>query len=129
MYEKFVVQLQKRSLDSLGWARKFIEWGEFIRCIRESYDAAFYAAKAILFHQGIKSKSHNSVRQRIDDLVAGGTLASGMEDVLEPLLAMRNEAAYRFARGNWTEEEAAQALTTSEFFVGEMQEITRTSVR
>lgn len=127
MYEDFVDALQKRSLDSLGWARKFIGWGEYIRCIRESYDAAFYAAKAILFHHGIKSKSHDSVRQRIDDLVVSGTLPSGMEDVLEPLLGMRNEAAYRFARGNWTEREAAQALGVSEFFVGEMREITRLS--
>lgn len=129
MHEEFVAKLQKRSLDSLRWAQKFIEWGEYIRCIRESYDAAFYAAKAILFHQGIKSKSHDSVRQKIDGLVAGGALPSGMEDVLEPLLAMRNEAAYRFARGNWTEEEATQVLTTSEFFVGKMQEITRPSAK
>lgn len=116
-----VATLTERYLHSLEWARRFIEMGEYIKSLQDSYFAAFYAAKAALIHLGIRSKSHQSVQDRIDDLVDDGSLPSDTRGVLELLLARRNEAAYRFARANWTEQEAADALRLAERFTNEMQ--------
>lgn len=121
--DRDVAALSKRCSHSLGWARKFLELGEYIKSIQDSYFAAFYAAKATLSHLGVRSKSHRSVQDRIDDLVAEGALPPHTGDVLELLLARRNEAAYRFARGNWTEQEASEVLGLAERFITEMRRV------
>ena len=40
------------------------------------------------------------------------------EDALERLFGRRNEAAYRFARRNWTEQETSDTLALAEDFIG-----------
>lgn len=127
MRESDISILMERCLHDLAWARKFIGLDEYIKSIQDSYYAAFYAAKAALGHLGIRSKSHHSVQGRIDELVEGGTLPSDTRGVLGLLLARRNEAAYRFARGNWTEQDAREVLAMAEYFVGEMQRILRST--
>ena len=116
-----VAILTERYAHSLEWARRFIEMGEYTKSIQDSYFAAFYAAKAALIHLGIRSKSHQSVQDRIDDLVDDGSLLHDTRGVLGLLVARRNEAAYRFARANWTEQEASDALRLAERFTNEMQ--------
>ena len=116
-----VAVLTERYLHSLAWAQRFVEMGEYTKSIQDSYFAAFYAAKAALIHLGIRSKSHQSVQDRIDELVDDGSVLPDTRGVLELLLARRNEAAYRFARANWTEQEATDALMLAERFTNEMQ--------
>lgn len=74
-----VAILTDRYVRSLEWARRFIELGEYTKSIQDSYFAAFYAAKAALIHLGIRSKSHQSVQDRIDDLVEDGFLLSDIK--------------------------------------------------
>ena len=112
-----------RCFHSLGWAQRFLELDEYTKSIQDSYFAAFYAAKAALIHMGIRSKSHRSVQDRIDDLVDDGSLLPDIRGVLQLLLARRNEAAYRVARGNWTKQEATDALRLAEKLVNEMERI------
>lgn len=109
----------ERYTNTSEWARRFIEMGEYVNSIQDSYYAAFYAAKAAMIHLGIRSKSHQSVQGRIDELVDSGVLSLDTRGVLGILLSRRNEAAYRFARGNWTEQEASEALDLAERFVDE----------
>ena len=123
MREDDVGLLTERYRHSLEWSRRFIEMGEYTKSIQDSYFASFYAAKAALIHLGIRSKSHQSVQDRIDDLVDRGSLLPDTRGVLELLLARRNEAAYRFARANWTEQEATDALKLAETFTYEIQQI------
>lgn len=89
----------KRSLHSLGWARRFIEENDHLMSIQASYMAAFHAAKAALGHLGIRSKYHTSVLRRLEDLVREGSLPPGIDDTLQMLFSRRNDAAYRVARG------------------------------
>ncbi len=63
------------------------------------------------------------MQAKIQELVDGGFLPLDLEDVLGRLLDKRNEAAYRFARGNWTEQEAVEILATAESFVREVESI------
>ena len=123
MREDDVAALRERYSHSLEWARRFVEMGEYIKSIQDSYFAAFYAAKAALIHLGLRSKSHQSVQDRIDDLVNHGSLSPNIRGVLELLLARRNEAAYRFARGNWTKQEASDVLALAERFTDEMLQV------
>ncbi|MDE0122038.1 MAG: HEPN domain-containing protein [bacterium] len=118
-----IAALTARYAGALEWARRFIEMGEYIKSIQDSYYSAFYAAKAALIHLGIRSKSHQSVQGRIDELVDSGVLRPDTRGVLGVLLGRRNESAYRFARGNWTEQEASEALDLAERFVSEMERL------
>lgn len=120
MVEDDLAALRERWEHSWDWARKFLDMGDYIMSIQSCYFAAFYAAKAALIHSGVRSKSHRSVQDRIDDLVEAGVLPTGVSGSLESLLARRNEAAYRYARGNWTEQEARQVFDLAETFLEEM---------
>ena len=113
----------ERSDHALEWARKFIGLGENAKSVQDSYLAAFYAAKATLAQLNIRSKYHTSVMNRVTALVRDGSLASGTDDTLAALFALRNDAAYRVARGEWTESEATQSLEMAERFIGEMKSI------
>lgn len=118
-----VAALKERYAGALEWSRRFLEVGEYIKSIQDSYYAAFYAAKATMIHLGVRSKSHQSVQVRIDELVDSGVLPLETRGVLEILLRRRNEAAYRFARRDWTEQEASDSLGIAERFVSEMERI------
>ena len=113
----------ERSDHALEWARKFIGLGEHTKSVQDSYLAAFYAAKAALAQLNIRSKYHTSVMNRVTALVRDGPLAAGTDDTLAALFALRNDAAYRVARGDWTESEATQSLEMAEWFIGEMKSI------
>ena len=111
----------ERSLHSLGWARRFLEEHDHVMSIQSSYMAAFYAAKAALGHLGIRSKYHTSVLGRLENLVREGLLPIGVDDTLQVLFSRRNDAAYRVARGQWTEDDSFEALALAEEFLGEMR--------
>jgi len=75
---------------------------------------------------GIKTKSHKSVQIAIDTVVNDGHLTHDMGIVLNLLLARRNEAVYRYARRDWTEEHAADSMRQAEAFIGAVQDLIST---
>ena len=117
MSEAHIGYLMDDSHREIGSARRFIHEGVYPKSINDSYYATFYAAKACLLHLGIKSKNHKSVQMGIDQVVGEGHLPQGMEDALSQLFGRRNEAVYRYARRNWTEEHATDSLHLAEGFV------------
>lgn len=120
-----IAALRGRCEDALRWAHPCLAEGQAARAVQESYFAAFYAAKAALMHLRIRSKKHNSVQGRISELVDQGRVRCDAHNTLETLFDRRNEAAYHYARGDWTEREAIEALEAAEAFVEEMRAILR----
>lgn len=107
----------------LAYAKSMMEKGDHAKSIGESYYAVFYAAKAVLIHLGISSKSHQSVQAGLDSIVEKGLLVPDLGSIPERLLDMRNEAVYRFARRDWTVDNAAECLTQAREFVQAVESI------
>ncbi len=99
----------RRSADALRIARDRLAADDYVRCIRESYDAAFYAAGAVLVSRGMKAGTHERLRAGLVDLAAAGVVPADMSFRLSDLFDSRSEAAYRIAR-TWSREEAAGVL-------------------
>lgn len=115
--------LMDDSLRDLQSSRRFRDEGVYAKSINDSYYAVFYAAKAALLHLEVRSKSHRSVQAGIDTVVADNRLPQGMGNTLSRLSRMRNQAVYRYARRDWTEGDATEALTLAEGFVGTVQKL------
>ena len=63
------------------------------------------------------------MQQRIAAVVDEGSLTEDMRGVLGLLLRMRNEAAYNYARRDWTVQQATEALHLAEHFVDTVEEL------
>ena len=126
MSERDIKSLMEYTHRDLGYARRFLDEGQYPKSINESYYAAFYAAKAGLLHLGIRSKSHQSVQAGIDSMVDDGFLPSDMRGAIELLLSRRNEAVYRYARRNWTAKEACDTLHLAHQFAQQIRELLAT---
>lgn len=111
--------LMDDSLRDLQSSRRFRDEGIYAKSINDSY----YAAKAALLHLDVRSKSHRSVQAGIDTVEADGRLPHGMGNTLSRLSRMRNQAVYRYARRDWTEGNATDALTLAEGFVGAVRKL------
>lgn len=98
-------------------ARRFLGEGQYAKSVSESYYAVFYAAKAVLFHLGVKSKSHHSVQAGIDRVVQQGDLPAHLGHVPQELHRRRDEAVYRYARRDWTKDEAEASLRLADGFI------------
>ena len=118
--------LMDDSLRDLQSARRFRDEGVYAKSINDSYYAVFYAAKAALLHLGVRSKDHRGVRMAINQVVADGGLPPGMEEVPGLLSGMRSQAVYRYARRDWSEGDATDALTLAEGFVGTVRKLITT---
>ena len=123
MSKQDIGYLMDDSRRDLASARRFRDEGTYPKSINDSYYASFYAAKAYLLHLNIPSKSHKSVQQRIAAVVGEGRLPPDMRGILRRLLERRNEAAYNYARRDWTEQQATEALHLAENFVDTVDEL------
>lgn len=123
MSEQGIGYLMDDSRRDLTSARRFRDEGIYPKSINDSYYAAFYAAKAYLLHLDIRSKSHKSVQRHIAAVVGEGSLTEDMRELLGLLLRMRNEAAYNYARRDWTEQQVTEALHLAENFVDTVEEL------
>ena len=104
-------------------ALRFRSEGQYAKSVSESYYAVFYAAKAVLLHLGVKSKSHRSVQAGIDHIVRQGYLPAHLGHVPQELHRRRDEAVYRYARSDWTEEEAETSLLLAREFIDAVIEV------
>ena len=123
MFERDIGFLMDDSLRDLRSARRFLDEETYPKSISDSYFSTFYAAKAVLLHLGIKTKSHKSVQIGIDAAVDEGRLSQDMRGVLALLGARRNEAVYRYAKRNWTEEHAVNSLHMAQRFVETVRQL------
>lgn len=97
-HSRLSAESARRSADALTVARNWLATDDYVRCIRESYDAAFYAAGAVPVSRGMKAGTHERLRPGLVNLAAAGVVPSDLSFRLSDLFASRNEAAYRVAR-------------------------------
>ena len=93
-HSRLSAESARRSADALTIARNWLATEDYVRCIRESYDAAFYAAGALLVSRGMKAGTHERLRAGLVDLTAAGVVPADLSFRLSDLFASRNEAAY-----------------------------------
>jgi uncharacterized protein (UPF0332 family) len=86
-----------------------------------SYLAMFHAARAVLFRDGVRERSHFCIARYIEEVyVKKGHLNQEWIDLLDHARELRHEDQYD-ATFSTTEEEAAHALKTASSFVEEMK--------
>ena len=117
MAEDHVAFLMQDSHRDYDYAQQFLLEGVYPKSISNSYYAAFYAAKALLLHLRIRSKGHKSVQMSIEAVIDRGHLSTTWRNVLQDLHSRRNQAVYRYARRNWTSQEAQEALNMAGSFI------------
>ena len=123
MRDDHIAFLMEDSHRDLFYAQQFLGEGVYPKSISNSYSGAFYAVKALLLHLKIRSKSHKSVQISIEVAIDRGHLSSTWRNVLEELHSRRNEAVYRYARRDWTAQEARDSLSIAEGFISTAERI------
>jgi len=93
-----------------------------------SYLSMFHSARAILYIDGYREKSHYCVARHLDRHVAAGRLEERWVDLLDHYREQRHESQYRF---NFvvTETDAEASLAASEQFVDRMVALKKTIER
>jgi len=88
-----------------------------------SYLAMFHAARALLFRDGVRERSHFCIARYLEEkYVKNEMLAQDWVDLLDHARELRHEDQYD-ATFSTTKEEAAEALRTAGKFVEEMNDL------
>lgn len=110
----------------LGDAEKDLRAGTFNSSILSSYLAMFHSARAILFFDGFREKSHFCIARYLQDrYVKKNLLESKWVELLDHYRELRHEDQYSISFFT-TEEEAENALGTAREFVGRMGRLLET---
>ncbi len=107
----------------LAEAGKCLESGTFNSSAIASYLAMFHAARAILFFDGFREKSHYCLARYLEEkCVKTGALERKWVDVLDHFRELRHESQYDISFFT-SEEEAESALKAASGFVGRMESL------
>ncbi len=114
---------EEKGMMSLGKSRAVLEEAEknlgveaFDSCVTSSYMAMFHAARAILFRDGFREKSHYCLARYLDLYVERGALEQKWVDLLDRIRDLRHAGQYDFMHAS-TEEEAKSILKVAHAFV------------
>jgi uncharacterized protein (UPF0332 family) len=96
--------------------------GSYRSALASAYLAMFHAARAILFRDGIREKSHYCVGAYLETYVDQGKLESQWVEVFDRLRSARHTDQYSF-EARPTKEELEAKLNTAREFVSRMQKL------
>jgi len=100
--------------------RKNLEHGLLDSCLVSSYSAMFHAARALLFRDGFREKSHYCVARYLEEKYVGrGRLPKLVVDLLERLRNLRHMDLYQLDFFV-TKEEAEEAIKSAEMVIEEI---------
>jgi uncharacterized protein (UPF0332 family) len=119
--EKGIKSLEKAQI-TLGEAEKNKIAGAYTSCVMMAYLAMFHAARAILFRDGVREKSHFCVARYLEIYVEKGLLEEEYVNALDRMRDVRHIDQYDV----WhyaTEEEASSALSAAKGFVKRLAEL------
>jgi uncharacterized protein (UPF0332 family) len=107
----------------LGEARKNLEHDLVDSCLVSSYSAMFHAARALLFRDGFREKSHYCVARYLEEkYVRKGKLSKRVVDLLDRFRNLRHTDLYRLDFFV-TKEEAKEAIKSAEIVVKEITQL------
>ncbi|MBN2518246.1 MAG: HEPN domain-containing protein [Candidatus Altiarchaeota archaeon] len=106
--------------DWLGEAGRNMDARAYNSCILSSYAAMFHSARAILFLDGFREKSHACIARYLEaKYVKKGLLEKGWVDLLDRYRDLRHDGQYGIIR-TINEKDAEDALDTATDFVKRM---------
>ena len=120
-------QKAKNSIETaykwLEEAEKNLASGSFNSCLLSCYLAMFHSARAILYRDGFREKSHACIARYLEEkYVKKGLLKRELIELLDHHRELRHQDQYGlefFA----SEEDCKQALETAESFFAEMKKL------
>jgi len=113
----------KASGSWLKEAENNLESGSLRSCILTSYLAMFHAARAILFADGFREKSHFAVARYLEEVYAGkGVLEGEWVSLLDHYREMRHDDQYSTSF-HVTEGEAGNAVRSARDFLERMKKL------
>jgi len=114
---------------SLGKARNVLDEAKtnlksraYDSCVHSSYLAMFHAARAILFRDGVREKSHFCVARYLERYVEEGDLDRKWVDLLDRIRDIRHSGQYDLDYSSDIDE-AASCLRTAADFIGAMEDL------
>ncbi|MBS3074193.1 HEPN domain-containing protein [Candidatus Pacearchaeota archaeon] len=104
-------------------AKKNLEAGALRSCMIASYLSMFHSARAILFSDGFRDKTHYGVARYLDMIYAKrGLLEKNWVELLDYYREVRHNNQYWPSMGN-NEEETIEAIKTAERFIERMSKL------
>jgi len=89
------------------------------------YMAYFHAARAVLFRDGVREKSHYCIGLYLETYVANGTLEEEWVALFDHIRGLRQTDQYNLAASP-TEEETTSALEGAGRFIARMERLVKT---
>lgn len=109
----------KRSRAVLEEAKKNLKSEAYESCVSSSYLAMFHSARAILFRDGVREKSHYCIARYLDRYVKKKDLEEKWVDLLDRIRDVRHAGHYDLTYSS-TKEEAKSCLDAARKFVQRM---------
>jgi len=109
----------------LGEAERNKEAQAYSSCVLSAYTAMFHAARAVLFRDGFRERSHACVARYLEaKYVRNGLLEENWVNLLDRCRDMRHEDQYGIIKGHY-DAEAEEAIDTATAFVARMEKLLR----
>lgn len=109
----------KKSRAVLDEAQKNLDSEAFNSCVYSSYLAMFHSARAILFRDGVREKSHFCIARYLERYVESKHVEQKWIDLLDRIRDVRLAGQYDLAYSS-TGEEAESCLRVARDFVERM---------
>lgn len=104
-------------------ARKSLDFNLFNSCLVSSYSAMFHAARALLFKDGFREKSHYCLARYLEEkYVNTGKLDRAIVDLLDRFRTLRHEDLYELDFLA-TKDDAEEAVRNAEIIVNEIRRL------
>ena len=89
-------------------------------CIASSYLAIFHSARAVLFRDGVREKSHHCIARYLEKYVEDESLEEKWVTLLDRMREVRHMDQYTL-QYNATHEEATSSMNSAKKFVNRMK--------
>lgn len=112
----------KKSRAVLDEAQKNLDSEAYNSCVYSSYLAMFHSARAILFRDGVREKSHFCIARYLERYVESKHIEQKWIDLLDRIRDVRHAGQYDLAYSS-TGEEAESCLRVARDFVERMMSL------
>ena len=108
--------------DWLSEAEKNLEAGAFRSAVSSAYLAVFHSARAVLFRDGVREKSHYCIGLYLQKYVEEGSLEDDWPMLFDRIRSVRYADQYSFM-AKPTEEEVHEGIDLAERFIERMEKL------
>lgn len=112
----------KKAEDWINEASKNIEISAYTSCIASSYMVMFHSARALLFRDGVREKSHFCIARYLDKYVENDLIEEKWVLLLDRIRDVRHMDQYSLHHTG-TEEEAISTLNSAKVFYKRMKKL------